>query len=91
MNIDDLLLQVESYIRLRRALGHVIASEEKELKNFIYFFSEQGGSGTIRAQIIRLSALISMKLSEFIRGELTVGDQPSSLASPECSSQSGRR
>jgi hypothetical protein len=38
MNIDDLLLQVESYIRLRRALGHVIASEEKELKNFIYFF-----------------------------------------------------
>ena len=51
MNIDDLLLQVESYIRLRRALGHVIASEEKELKNFIYFFSEQGGSGPIRAQI----------------------------------------
>ena len=51
MNINDLLLQVESYIRLRRALGHVIASEEKELKNFIYFFSEQGGSGPIRAQI----------------------------------------
>jgi integrase/recombinase XerD len=51
MNIDDLLLQVESYIRLRRALGHVIASEEKELKNFIYFFREQGGSGPIRAQI----------------------------------------
>jgi integrase len=50
MNIENLVLRVEAYVGLRRALGHVVRSEEKLLKDFLHFVKAQGVSGPIQAQ-----------------------------------------
>jgi hypothetical protein len=47
----DLFLRVECYVSLRRALGYVVTSEEKLLKDFVRFVEAQMVTGPIRAQI----------------------------------------
>ena len=52
MSSKDLFLRVECYVSLRRALGYVVTSEEKLLKDFVRFVVEtQMVTGPIRAQI----------------------------------------
>jgi hypothetical protein len=48
---EDLFLRVECYVGLRRALGYVVTSEEKLLKDFVRFVEAQMVAGPIRAQI----------------------------------------
>jgi integrase len=50
MSADDLLLRVECYVAVRRALGYAVRSEEKLLKDFVQFLELNGASGPIRAQ-----------------------------------------
>ena len=50
MSVDDLLLRVECYVAVRRALGYAVRSEEKLLKDFVQFLELNGASGPIRAQ-----------------------------------------
>jgi integrase/recombinase XerD len=50
MNIENLFLRVEAYVGLRHALGHVVRSEEKLLKDFVRFVKAQGVTGPIQAQ-----------------------------------------
>ena len=50
MSTGDLLLRVECYIAVRKALGHACRSEEKLLNNFVRFLELNGASGPIRAQ-----------------------------------------
>src|SRR5689334_18626505 len=50
MNSDDLRLRVECYVAVRRALGQVVGSEEKLLKDFVQFLERHATSGPIRAQ-----------------------------------------
>jgi integrase/recombinase XerD len=50
MSADDLLLRVECYVAVRRALGYAVHSEEKLLKDFVQFLELNGASGPIRAQ-----------------------------------------
>lgn len=50
MSTGDLLLRVECYVAVRKALGHACRSEEKLLKNFVQFLQRHGVSGPIRAQ-----------------------------------------
>ena len=50
MNLPDLLLRVECYVGLRRAMGYTVRYEEKLLKDFVQFLASQGLSGPIRAQ-----------------------------------------
>jgi hypothetical protein len=47
----DLLLRVECYVGLRHALGYVVRSEEKLLKDFVRFIGAQAITGPIRAQM----------------------------------------
>jgi integrase/recombinase XerD len=51
MKIEDLFLRVEVYVGLRRALGYVVRSEEKLLKDFVCFLDAQGANEPIRAQM----------------------------------------
>jgi integrase/recombinase XerD len=51
MNTEELFLRVGAYVGLRQALGYVVTSEEKLLKDFVRFVAEQGGTGPIRAQM----------------------------------------
>ena len=51
MSSKDLLLRVDCYVSLRRALGYVVTSEEKLLKDFVRFLEAQMVTGPIRAQI----------------------------------------
>ena len=51
MSCRDLFLRVECYVSLRRALGYVVTSEEKLLKDFVRFVEAQMVTGPIRAQI----------------------------------------
>jgi hypothetical protein len=48
---EDLFLRVECYVGLRRALGYVVRSEEKLLKDFVRFVQAQAITGPIRAQM----------------------------------------
>jgi hypothetical protein len=48
---QDLFLRVEGYVSLRRALGYVVTSEEKLLKDFVRFVEAQMVTGPIRAQM----------------------------------------
>jgi integrase/recombinase XerD len=50
VSTGDLLLRVECYLAVRKALGHACRSEEKLLKNFVQFLERNGVSGPIRAQ-----------------------------------------
>lgn len=50
MSAKDLFLRVECYVGLRRALGYVVTSEEKLLKDFVCFVEAQMVAGPIRAQ-----------------------------------------
>jgi hypothetical protein len=47
----DLLFRVECYVGLRHALGYVVRSEEKLLKDFVRFIGVQAITGPIRAQM----------------------------------------
>src|ERR1700738_2709673 len=47
----DLLCRVECYVGLRHALGYVVRSEEKLLKDFVRFIGAQAITGPIRAQM----------------------------------------
>jgi hypothetical protein len=47
----DLLFRVECYVGLRHALGYVVRSEEKLLKDFVRFIGAQAIAGPIRAQM----------------------------------------
>jgi integrase/recombinase XerD len=47
----DLLFRVECYVGLRHALGYVVRSEEKLLKDFVRFIGAQAITGPIRAQM----------------------------------------
>lgn len=51
MSGEDLFLRVECYVGLRRALGYVVRSEEKLLKDFVRFVQAQAITGPIRAQM----------------------------------------
>ena len=51
MSSKDLFLRMECYVSLRRALGYVVTSEEKLLKDFVRFVEAQMVTGPIRAQI----------------------------------------
>ena len=51
MSCRDLFLRVECYVSLRRALGYVVTSEEKLLKDFVRFVEAQMVTGPIRAQM----------------------------------------
>ena len=51
MSGEDLFLRVECYVGLRRALGYVVRSEEKLLKDFVRFVQAQAIPGPIRAQM----------------------------------------
>ena len=50
MNLPDLLLRVECYVGLRRAIGYTVRYEEKLLKDFVQFLASRGLSSPIRAQ-----------------------------------------
>jgi integrase len=50
VNVDDLLLQVECYVGLRKAIGYTVHSEEKLLKDFVAFLVSASVSGPILAQ-----------------------------------------
>jgi len=50
MNVIDLLLQVECYVGLRKAIGYTVRSEEKLLKDFVAFLIPGTTHGPIRAQ-----------------------------------------
>jgi integrase/recombinase XerD len=50
VNVPDLLLLVECYVGLRRAIGYTVRYEEKLLKDFVQFLASQNVSGPIRAQ-----------------------------------------
>ena len=50
MRTDDLLLRVECYVAVRKALGYAVRSEEKLLKDFVQFLELNGASSPIRAQ-----------------------------------------
>ena len=50
MSSEDLLFRVECYVGLRHALGYVVRSEEKLLKDFVRFIGAQAIAGPIRAQ-----------------------------------------
>lgn len=50
MNVNDLLLQVECYVGLRKAIGYTVHSEEKLLKDFVDFVAPGTVHGPIRAQ-----------------------------------------
>ncbi len=50
MSTGDLLLRVECYVAVRKALGYGCRSEEKLLNNFVRFLELNGASGPIRAQ-----------------------------------------
>ena len=50
MSTGDLLLRVECYLAVRKALGYACRSEEKLLKNFVQFLERNGAPGPIRAQ-----------------------------------------
>lgn len=41
MNVPDLLLLVECYVGLRRAIGYTVRYEEKLLKDFVQFLASQ--------------------------------------------------
>ena len=45
MRTVDLLLRVECYVAVRKALGYVVHSEEKLLKDFVQFLELNGASG----------------------------------------------
>ena len=51
MSSQDLFLRVEGYVSLRQALGYVVTSEEKLLKDFVRFVEAQMVTGPIRAQM----------------------------------------
>lgn len=51
MTSSDLLLHVEAYVGLRKALGYVVRSEEKLLKEFLAFLESRQIHGPIRAQL----------------------------------------
>jgi hypothetical protein len=42
VSAKDLFLRVECYVGLRRALGYVVTSEEKLLKDFVFRGSADG-------------------------------------------------
>jgi integrase len=48
---QDLWVQIECYVGLRTALGYVVRSEEKLLKDFAQFLDSRGIVGPIRAQL----------------------------------------
>ena len=48
---QDLWLQIECYVGLRTALGYVVRSEEKLLKDFAQFLDSRGIVGPIRAHL----------------------------------------
>jgi integrase/recombinase XerD len=50
MSTGDLLLRVECYVAVRRAIGYAERSEEKLLKDFVWFLELNEASGPIRAQ-----------------------------------------
>ena len=50
MRTDELLLRVECYVAVRKALGYAVRSEEKLLKDFIQFLELNKASSPIRAQ-----------------------------------------
>ena len=50
MRTDALLLRVECYVAVRKALGYAVRSEEKLLKDFVQFLELNGASSPIRAQ-----------------------------------------
>jgi integrase/recombinase XerD len=50
MTSPDLLLHVEAYVGLRKALGYTIRSDEKLLKDFVAFLASRQIHGPIRAQ-----------------------------------------
>jgi len=50
MRTDDLLLRVQCYVAVRKALGYAVRSEEKLLKDFIQFLELNRASSPIRAQ-----------------------------------------
>jgi hypothetical protein len=52
MSTGDLLLRVECYVAVRKALGYACRSEEKLLNNFVRFLELNGASGPIRAQTV---------------------------------------
>lgn len=51
MNLPDLLLQVECYVGLRRAIGYTVRYEEKLLKDFVQFLASKDVGSPIRAQM----------------------------------------
>ncbi len=48
---QDLWVQIECYVELRTALGYVVRSEEKLLKDFAQFLDSRGIVGPIRAHL----------------------------------------
>jgi hypothetical protein len=48
---QDLWVRIECYVGLRTALGYVVRSEEKLLKDFAQFLDSRGVVGPIRAHL----------------------------------------
>jgi integrase len=51
MTSTDLLVQVEAYVGLRKALGYTVRSDEKLLKDFVAFLESRHIHGPIHAQL----------------------------------------
>ena len=50
MSTDELRVRVKCYVAVRSALGYVVRSEEKLLKDFVRFLEVHGACSPIRAQ-----------------------------------------
>jgi hypothetical protein len=50
MTSADLLLHIDAYVGLRKALGYTVRSDEKLLKDFVAFLASHQLYGPIRAQ-----------------------------------------
>ncbi len=50
MSVADLLLRVECYVGMRRAIGYTVLYEEKLLKDFVGCLASQDANSPIRAQ-----------------------------------------
>ena len=51
MKSSDLLLHLEAYIALKRAVGFPLGARERLLRDFVAFIEDNGIRGTISAQV----------------------------------------
>ena len=65
MSGEELFVRVECYVGLRRALGYVVRSEEKLLKDFVRFVEAQAIAGPIRVVTVKLLGFSHLRILWF--------------------------